>query len=234
MNVRLLLPIVIAALAWSAVPAQAQSTPDQINSLLTEAQSLQGRKRFLDAFAKLDEAEKIDPKRGEIYNIRGAIYLAAQVRDVDKARAEFTKARALHPDAMPPQFNLAETDFVSAKWPDAEKSFGALLTTFPKLPSNVRHLVIFKVLVSQVKQDKLDEAEKTLADNFTFMDDTPAYYFAKAVIALQRKDERSGNDWLTKAQIIFKQRETSSYLDSMMESHYIDSLSVTKPEESAK
>ena len=235
MNTRFTLPLIVAAFIVGLMPVRAQTaSADAISTLLNDAQSLQGRKRYLDAFSKLDEAEKIDPKRPEIYNIRGAIYLAAPVRDVAKAREQFVKARDLQPDAMPPQFNLAETDFVSTKWEEAEKSFAALLDKFPKLPLGVRHLVIFKVLLCKVKQNKIAEAEKVLAEHFTFMDDTPAYYFSKSVIALQKKEEKTGNDWLTKAQVIFKGSDTSAYIDSMMESHFIDSLSVANPEDGEK
>lgn len=230
MNTRFTLSALVAAIALGILPSQAQtSSPDQITVLLNDAQSLQSRKRYLDAFTKLDEAEKIDPKRPEIYNIRGAIYLAAPVRDIERAREQFTKARDLQPEAMPPHFNLAETEFVNRKWADAEKGFAGLLTKFPKLPQGVRHLVIFKTLLCQVKQEKFADAEKLLADSFTFMDDTPAFYFAKSVICLQKKDEKTGNDWLTKAQVIFKSGDTSAYLDSLMESGYIDSLSVASP-----
>ncbi len=235
MNTRFILPLLVAALVASLIPAKAQSPqPDKVTELLSEAQSLQGRKRYLDAFSKLDEAEKLNPKRPEIYNIRGAIYLAAAVRDVDKAREQFSKAHEMQPDAMPPLFNLAETEFVSGKWVESEKRFGDILTKFPKLPLGVRHLVTFKVLVSRVKQQRFDEAEKMIKETFSFMDDTPAYYFSKAVVALEKKDEQTGNDWLAKAQIIFKKADTSSYIDSMMESHYIDSLGVSLPQAEVK
>ena len=67
-----------------------------------------------------------------------------------------------------------------------------------------------------------------MKDHFTFMDDTPAYYFSKAVAALQQKDEKTGNAWLTKAQVIFTKADTNAYLDTLMEGHYLDSLSVSK------
>ena len=215
--------------------AETENNKDQkVVALLGEAQSLQGRKRYVDALAKLDEAEVAAPERPEVYNMRGAIYLAAPVRDLDKAREQFTKARTLKPDEMPPYFNLAEVEFVGGKWPECEKGFAEILTKFPKLPASVRHLILFKVLVAQVKQNKFEDAGKLLADSFTFMDDTPAYYFSKAVIAFQKKDEKSANDWLAKGQIIFKGNASSAYVDSMMESHYVDSLSVGKAEEPAE
>lgn len=207
-------------------PAVGTSKLEQILPLLSEAQSLQGRKRYIDALFKLDDAEKLAPERAEIYNIRGAIYLAAMLRDAKIAREQFTKARELQPTEMPPYFNLGEVDFVQQNWPDAQATFEDVLRRFPKLPLHVHHLVLFKILVSMAQQDKLADAEKLLVEHFTFLDDTPAYYFAKAVLAKRRNAERDCNDWLTKAQIIFKPNATSSYLDTLMESHIVDSLSV--------
>ncbi len=221
--------VVVALSGATSLKAQSASAPaspenEKVSTLIAEAQSLQGRKRYIDAFSKLDEAEKLDPKRPEIFNIRGAIHLALQVRDLDKAREQFTKARDLSPNEMPPLFNLGEVEFVAQNWAGAEKAFNDVLTKFPKLITGVRHLVTFKVLLAMVKQHKYPEAEKLITDTFSFMDDTPAYYFAKAVVALEKGEKQTGNDWLAKAQIIFKQQDNSAYLDSLMESHYVDSL----------
>lgn len=224
----LMMVLVSGVRSQEAAPAKEGGT-DQINTLLTEAQSLQMRKRYTDALTKLDEAEKIDAKRGEIYNVRGGIYITSQLRDVERARAEFVKARDLMPGALPPVFNLAEVDFVKHDWAAAETAFKALLAQFPKLPVQVRHLVQFKTLVCLVKQDKVAEAQKLLDENFTFMDDTPAYYFSKAVLALQAKATEKGNEWLFKGQKIFKAHSTA-YIDSLVEARYIDELTLGKPE----
>jgi tetratricopeptide (TPR) repeat protein len=229
---------VTAPAAATAAPAAATAAPtltreeknQRCNTLLTEAQSLQTRKRFIDAFERLNEAEKLNPDNASIYNIRGAVYLAAQVRDADRARTEFKRALELQPDQLPPYFNLAETEFVVGSWAAAQKGFMLVLEKFPKTPVSIRHLILFKAMVCQAKLGQLPEVERAMADNFTFMDDSPAYYFAKAVVALERKNQTEGNDWLFKAQQIYKPAETSPYLDSMMETHYIDSLSVGQPE----
>ncbi len=214
------------------VPAEKPAV--RFNALLREAQVLQQRKRFLDALTKLEEAEKIDPARPEIHNIRGAVYLSSQMRDFDKARSEFQKALEFDPEAMPARFNLSEADYVQGRYADGEKAFAGVLEKFPKLPTPVRHMVLFKQIVCGLKQNKLKEAEKLMNDNFTFMDDTPAYYFCKATLALQQKDEKTGNSWLRKAQVIFKKDDTSAYLDTLMEGHYLTSLAVATPVEEDK
>ena len=222
-----------ANLRAQAADAAEQPPAAKYSALVREAQTLQQRKRFLDALTKLEEAEKLDPKHAEIYNVRGAVYLSSQMRDFDKARVEFKKALEYDPDGMPAIFNLAEADYVQGHYADGEKAFAGVLEKFPKMANAVRHLVLFKQIVCQIKQDKLAEAQKLIDANFTFMDDTPAYYFSKATLALQKKDEKAGNGWLGKAQIIFKKSDTNAYLDTLMEGRYLDSMVVAKPEAEA-
>jgi Flp pilus assembly protein TadD len=206
-------------------PLAGSSNPE-VQRLLSEAQNLQGRHRYFDALAKLDEAQKLDPNDANIPNVRGAIYLVPALRRYDEAKTEFEKALELQKGALAPQFNLAELQFVQHKFPEAEAAFSKLLEEFPKLPLAVRHLVNFKLLISLVKQEKLDAAEKVMKDNFTFMDDTPAYYYSKAALAFQRKNEAEAQEWLIKAGVIFKQAETSAYVDSLMEARWVPNIAL--------
>jgi len=216
-----------------AQPTTAPATDDgvkkQVTELLGEAYNLQTRKRFVDALSKLSEAEALDPKNPEVYNLRGSIYLGAQIRDIALARADFKKAKELSPDQVPPFFNLAETDFVAGDFAAAEAAFTALIEKFPRMPMSMRHLVHFKILVSMAKQQKLKEGEAYLAKHFGFLDDTPAYYFAKGVLAIENKRTAEGNEWMAKAQIIFKKPDNAPYLDSLMESQYIHSIDIPAP-----
>jgi tetratricopeptide (TPR) repeat protein len=209
-----------------AAAGSATSADERVQKLLAEAQDLQGRKRFLDALLKLDEAEKARPDNAAIYNMRGAIYLAGQIRDADKAREQFRIAAKMQPDEMPPLFNLTEADFVTGKWEDAAKGLADLEAKFPKLPVGVRHMVQFKRIVCLCKLGKLDEAKAITKSEFTFMDDTPAHYFANSVIAFAGKKDTEANEWMVRAQVIFKAPDNAPYLDSLMECGYVHSLSV--------
>jgi len=191
---------------------------------IQEAQELQGRQRYVDALAKLDEAEELAPNLPDIYNMRGSIYLAPSLRDYTKAGEMFDKAEAMQPGQLAPRFNKAELLFVQHDWAAAGAAFHKILNDFPKTPMPVRHLIIFKRLICEVKQDQLDIAEKTLKDTFTFMDDTPAYYYSKAAIAFQKKDEAAAKDWLSRAEGIFKPVEISAYMDSFMEVRWLPNI----------
>lgn len=205
-------------------PPLTPTTDPAVQKLLGEAQDLQGRNRYFDALSKLDEAEKLAPKDPNVYNIRGAIYLVPAVRDFDKAKEQFEKSKSLDPAALAPKFNLAELNFVKHAFADAEVSFEGLMKEFPKVPMSVRHLIAYKLLMSQSEQGKFDEANATLKANFTFMDDTPAYYFAKAAILFAQKKEAEAKEWIEKANAIFKPADNSAYIDSLMETRHVPNI----------
>jgi hypothetical protein len=227
----LCLLVVLLALPSAATAQDAPATLTDPNAqkaleLMQEAYGLQSRKRYLDALLKLDEAEKLTPANPELFNLRGSIYLSAQVRDIERARSEFNRSQELQPAALPPRFNLAELEFVAGNFLPAERAFRAILQKFDSLPQSMRHMIQFKILVCLVKQKKLAEAESELKANFDFLDETPAYYFSKGVLALANGKEREGNEWLAKAQIIYKKPENLPYLDSLMETGYIHSVDI--------
>lgn len=200
------------------------STKPEVMKLLGEAQELQSRHRYFDALTKLDEAEKLAPNDPNIANTRGAIYLVPGMRDFDKARSEFERAQSLEPSALAPKFNLAELLFVKHDFAGSEAGFAKVLQEFPKLQMPVRHLVTYKLLIAQAKQGKLADAEAILKKAFTFMDDTPAYYFAKAAIAFQQEKGDQAREWIEKANVLFKGEVNAPYLDALMEVRWIPNI----------
>lgn len=196
----------------------------------TEIQELQQRHRYVDALAKLDELEAESPDLVEIYNMRGAIYLTPALRDFAKATEMFDKAEKMQPGSLPPRFNKAELLFIKHDWASAGAAFQKLLEDFPKLPLQVRHLVIYKRLVCEARQDQIETAQKTLKDNFTFMDDTPAYYMGHAAIAFQQKKDEEAKDWIKRAAGIFKTGDNSSYMDTLMEARWVPNIGLPPTE----
>lgn len=213
----------------------AQTPPkgeDKFRDLIMEVQSLQAAGKNAEAMEKLNLAEELQPGSPIIPNARGSIFTAMRI--FDKARECFLQAKERSPGSFEPQFNLTELDFVQGKYKEAEAAFAQLLTDNPKIRMQVRHLIQFKILVCQLKQDKLPEAETTMKA-FTFMDDTPAYYFTKASFAFQKKNKPEAQEWLAKASAIFKLPDNAPYLDTLMEARWIENISVPeKPNPEAK
>jgi len=214
----ILCSVTVMVSAQTALP-----TGDKFHDLIMDVQRLQTEGKHTEALESLRLAEELQPQNPIIPNARGSIYTA--MRNFDKARECFTKAKEQSPNSFEPKFNLTELDYVQGKYAEAEASFAKLLKDYPKIRMQVRHLIQFKVLVCQLKQDKVSEAEITMKA-FTFMDDTPAYYFTKASFAFQKNDKTEAQAWLIKAGTIFKLQDNAAYLDTLMEAHWIDNISV--------
>ena len=227
-------PFCLLATLWilagiSVAQQAAAPLPADVMLQIQEVQELQVKQRYVEAMTKLDDLEARYPDRPELLNMRGSLYLTPALRDFAKAEEMFDKALKIAPNEFPLHFNKAELLFVKHDWPAAAKAFQKLLDDTPKLPMAYRHMVLFKRLVCEAKQDQIAAAEKTLADNFTFMDDSPAYYFGKAAIAFQKKEEAAAQDWVKRAGGIFKPAENSAYIDSFMEARWMPNIGL--PEE---
>ncbi len=207
--------------AQNASEKAAPRLSPEVIAKLSEAQELQGRQRFVDALAKLDEVEAIAPDLTELHNLRGSIFLSPSLRDFDKAEFHFNRAKELDPNGIGPRFNLAELLFVKHDFKAALEAFEQILKDYPKIPLGIRHLILFKSLICDVKLDKAAEAEAIITDHFTFMDDTPAYYYSKAALAFQADKEDEGKAWIARAESIFKPQENAAYNDTMMEVRWV-------------
>ncbi len=227
---RLLPTLLILSLGLSAVLAQdpkAGAPPpmsEEVRKMLLEARDLRLKQRYADALEKLEAIEKIAPNLADLYALRGDIYLAPRRRDFDMALQQFEKAAQLQPDSPLPKFNLAEFYFVKHEFGTALERFTKLTTDFPKLPMVIRHLVHYKRALCELKLGHRPAAEQIIADNFTFMDDTPAYYFSKAALAFDSGNQASAADWVKRGVAAFKPANCEAYYDAFKELRWVPDL----------
>jgi len=214
-------PAAPSAAAQLGDPQLSEADQEKLVKIFQEVQEMRRQNRYTDAIAKLDEAEKVSPKNGLVFTMRGDVYLAPRRRDFDLAKEQFTKAKELDPNNPGPVFNLAELEFARHDFPAAAAAFRKLVTDFPKLPQVIRHLAISRVVICEARQKKFDEAEKIIKESFTFMDDTPAYYFSNAAISFAKKDEKMAQEWMLRATSIFKEQQTGPYIDAFKEMRWI-------------
>ena len=198
-----------------------EADQQKLIKIFQDVQEMRKQNRFTDAIAKLDEAEKISPKNGLIFTMRGDIHLAPRRRDFDLAKEQFLKAKELDPQNAGPAFNLAELEFARHDFPTASAAFRKLVADFPKLPQVIRHLALSRVVICEARQKKFDEAEKLIKESFTFMDDTPAYYFSNAAISFAKKDEKMAQEWMLRATSIFKEQQVGPYIDAFKEMRWL-------------
>jgi tetratricopeptide (TPR) repeat protein len=223
-----------SALAQSPKAVGQSSISDEVKKLLLEARDMRVKQRYTDALEKLDAAEKINPNVADIYALRGDIYLAPRRRDFDLALPQFEKAAQLQPDSPLPKFNLAEFYFVKHDFTAALQAFTKLITDYPKLPMIIRHLVHYKRALCELKLGHRAAADQIIAENFTFMDDTPAYYFSKAAISFDLGDPNKGNEWVKRGVAAFKAPNCEPYYDAFKELRWVPDLDFATPPDAPK
>jgi len=226
-----------ATLAQEASQAAAKAPAplsDEVKKLLLEARDLRMQQRYTDALDKLEAAEKLNPNAADIFALRGDIYLAPRRRDFDLALPQFEKAAELQPESPLPKFNLAEFHFVKHDFDTALKAFTKLTMDYPKLPMVIRHLIHYKRALCELKLGHRPAADQIIADNFTFMDDTPAYYFCKSAIAFDAGDTDKGNEWIKRAVAVFKPQKCEPYYDAFKELRWVPDLDFGIPEDAPK
>ncbi|MEZ5388041.1 MAG: tetratricopeptide repeat protein [Prosthecobacter sp.] len=237
MNLRPLLYI----LALGTTPLSAQTPAakplpisDEVKKLLMEARDLRVQHQYTSALEKLDAAEKLAPQVPDIYALRGDIYLAPRRRDFDLALPQFEKAVELQPDNPLPKFNLAEYYFVKHDFETALKSFTQMTVDYPKLPMVIRHLVHYKRALCELKLGRRKNAEVIVADNFTFMDDTPAYYMCKAALAFDLGDTEKANEWVQRGVAVFKAPTCAPYFDAFKELRWVPDMDLGTADDKPK
>ncbi len=192
------------------------------------------KQRYTEALEKLDAAEKLAPQIADIYALRGDIYLAPRRRDFALALPQFEKAAELEPQSPLPKFNLAEYYFVKHEFDTALKAFTKLAADFPKLPMVIRHLVHYKRMLCELKLGHRATAEQIVAESFTFMDDTPAYYFSKSALAFELGDKAKANEWIQRGVAVFKGPNCEPYYDAFKELRWVQDMDLGNTEDPVK
>jgi tetratricopeptide (TPR) repeat protein len=181
------------------------------------------QKRVFETLNELDKASAIFKDSPEIYNLRGSCYV--EIRSFDKALAEFKKAIALSKDNPSILFNIAEVYFVTKEWQKAVDGFETALKLMPPNDLTFGRLTEFKILLGKKKLGKKDEVA-ALSEKHDALDDSPYYYFSKAIIAYDNKDRAKAEEWLAMAGRIFQNPPgtLAPWQDTLIEYGYIKSF----------
>lgn len=194
----------------------------ELEELLASAsQDLSGVRMF-EALQSLNKAEAIAPDFHVIHNLRGAAY--TKLKDFDKARESFDQSIRLKPDAFEARFNFHEIYFVTGEYARALAGFQALLNDFPRMPESIRDMTRYKVMLCHLGLDQKDEA-KAIAARFSYLDDTPVYYFANAAMKLAEGDEAGAAEWIGSATRIYGPETAQLYVDGLQEMGMLPSIS---------
>lgn len=189
---------------------------------LGEAYRIFQQKRVFETIDELDKASAIFQDSPELYNLRGSCYV--EIRAFDKALAEFNKASALAKANPSINFNIGEVYFVTKEWQKSLDMFETALKQMPPNDLTIGRLTEFKILLCKKKLGRKDEVA-ILSDKYDFNDDSPYYYYAKAVIAYDNKDLVKAEEWLAMAGRIFRNPNAlAPWQDTLIEYGYVKSF----------
>ena len=205
-------------------PAVAKLSSEERGKLrdhLKSASDYVARDRLADAFRELDAAEALAPELYSVWNLRGAAWV--RLKDVAKARAAFTKANQMSPGSWDVRFNLAELLFVEHQFAKARTTFAGILEDHPRIPSTQYDLISFKIFLCLIREGNKEVAAK-VEKRFEYLDDTPAFYYAKAARAYEMNDKIEASSWIASAGRIFTPAQNQVYLDSLIELGWVQSI----------
>ncbi|MGJ8632865.1 MAG: tetratricopeptide repeat protein [Luteolibacter sp.] len=180
------------------------------------------QKRIFECLDAIDEAEQIFPNSAELMNLEGSCYV--EMRNFDKAMEALKMANEINPKSTSILFNIGEVYFVTKEWQKSHDIFEKVFAAIPEDGSGLSRLVEFKILLCKLKLDQKDEAI-ILAEKYDFQDDSPYYYYAKATIAYDEGDNIKAEEWLARANRIFRNPNiVAPWQDTLVEYGYIKSF----------
>lgn len=169
-------------------------TPDrqrQLGALLNDAHRAMDCRRFAEAAARLEQAEKLAPGHPDIINSRAALF--TEVGQFGEARKLFVALVKVHPEEFVPRFNLAEIDLMEKKYATAREGFLGLLKDFPA--SDLTH---FKVFLTYLLERNGPEAVRWL-EKIEYLPRSAVLYYARAAASFAQADLAGGKTWMRAA-----------------------------------
>jgi Flp pilus assembly protein TadD len=165
--------------------------------------------KLVEAEKLVDAAEKGDAKKPEIPNLRGAIFI--KQKRYDEAAQQFKQALALDPKFYPAKLNLAEVNLLQGKYADATQLYQDLKQLDPG-----SELLEFKLMLCALLAGEEDRAA-AMVDVMKFPGKTPAYYYARAAIALKRSQKETAQKYLENVKKYYSDEECAYFAQSLKE-----------------
>jgi tetratricopeptide (TPR) repeat protein len=179
------------------------------NAALVRATAAFNQGRFEEAEKQVEAAARADSKKPEIPNLRGAIF--SKQKRYDEAVAQFNQALTMDPKFYPARFNLAEVELLAGKYGEATREYQALKELDPK-----SELVDFKLVLCSLLEGEIDKAN-VMADLMKFPGRTPAYYYARAAIALKRGEKETAQKYFENVKKYYSEEQSRYFVLSLNE-----------------
>jgi len=212
----LLISLIAASLAFLVYggSARGRSTDTQFDSAVRAFNA----GKFEDAERMAEAAERANPKRPEIPNLRGAIF--TKQKRYDQAAEQFNAALALDPNFYQAKLNLAEVDLRRGKYGEAARRYEEMQRLDPG-----SELLQFKLILCTLLSGDASRAS-TMADIMKFPGKTPAYYFARAAISLKTGNNEAAKKYFENVRKYYSEEECSYFERSLKDLDLVDSNAV--------
>jgi len=201
------LDVLLSALSFLLLPFPLHAQSRTFNAALDRAATSFNAGKLDQAEKLINAADKISPKHPEVPNMRGAIYL--KQKKYDEAEQQFNQALSLDPKFDPARLNLAELALLRGNYPLAEERFSDLQKTDPD-----SEVLQFKMILCAVLAGK-DQKANDLVSAMNFPGRTPAYYYARAAIALKRGDKANANTYFTNLRKYYTEADSAYFVQSL-------------------
>ncbi len=200
---------VLAAFFLAVLVERSFADQRSTSAALERATNAFNQGKLGEAEKQVDSAEKMDSKKPAISNLRGAIF--TREKRYDEAVQQFNQALALDPKFYPARFNLAEVRLLTGNYDEATKEYQALKEVDPG-----SELVDFKLVLCMVLAGDLSKASE-MVDLMKFPGKTPAYYYARAAIALKRGEKDAAQKYFDNVKKYYSEGECRYFVESLKE-----------------
>src|SRR5213593_1176447 len=175
---------------------------------------------FPEALKELDAIDTRQPDLAASKNLRGVILM--RQGNYDKAEAALKEAARIDPKFWNARFNLAQIPFLKKDWGEARKRFEQLLSSGESdLAKEASQLIQYKILLTYLMEGKGNMVDSILA-KLELSPDTPAVDYVKAAVALQQKNQKEANDWISAAQKNFTPQLNKLFAESLYEIGWLE------------
>ena len=187
-----------------------------------KAKNLFNQKRLFDTLELIGELDSIYKGHPGITNLKGSCYV--ELRAFDKAHAVFSNTLKEFPNDSSILFNLAELAFVQHQWQSAHDQFSNIIEKFPNTVKDYIRISEFKLLICNLKLNKIKEAE-ALRDRYDDWDDSPYFYMTKAAYHFHHDNKEAAQKELKTANIIWSNKAAlTPWIDTLQEAGYMSSF----------
>src|SRR5881397_2446051 len=211
----------VVALGFSSFAADnVAPTRAELEEMYNAAYKAFDAKKFSEALKQLDAIDARQPDLAASRNLRGVILM--RQGNYDQAETTFQEAAKIDPKFWNARFNLAQIPFLKKDWGEARKRFDQLLSSGESdLAKEASQLIQYKILLTYLMEGKGNMVDSILA-KLELSPDTTAVDYVKAAVALQQKNQKEANDWISAAQKNFSPQLNKLFAESLYEVGWLE------------